>query len=533
MKRYMTCVGVLLLAGMLASCGGGGSDSPSAGSSPATADGGSPATADGGSPATTDGGSPATTDGGSPATTSGGSPGTTTSDSPGTTAGGSPGTTTGGDTGTTPGGSPGTTTGGSPGTTTGGDTGTTTGGTFPSAGARVEESDEKVILSPGWTRSDSRYGWSGGSARQSTVAKATASFTFTGTSVRWIGRRSTSSGIALVSVDGGTPIEVDLYAKPFEIRTPIITLYDLGEGTHTLTIEVTGRQHPLASSNAVVVDAFEVEPPILSHLQESDPDVTYSAGWDKAEDSFRWSGGGIGSSPDERIGGARFTETAGSNVTLKFRGTSVSWIGYRGPNTGIARVRVARADAGAPSIVDIEIDTYAPGEKFQEVMFTASGLADAKHTLTIEATGRKNDASTGARVVVDAFDVTTPGRRYEQAHAKIIYTGEWNDDNVNRTWSEGMAATTSEAGARADFSFTGTSVSWISVKKASIGRAKAYIDGAPVPGVPEIINNFKAVPIEGYQHTIFRLEGLTNGPHTLTIEAVSGITVVDAFDVHP
>src|SRR4029077_16899140 len=37
MKRYMTCVGVLLLAGMLVSCGGGGGgggDSPSPGTTP-------------------------------------------------------------------------------------------------------------------------------------------------------------------------------------------------------------------------------------------------------------------------------------------------------------------------------------------------------------------------------------------------------------------------------------------------------------------------------------------------------------------
>ena len=43
MKRYITCVSVLLLAGMLVSCGGGGGggDSPS---SPSTANGGGIAT---------------------------------------------------------------------------------------------------------------------------------------------------------------------------------------------------------------------------------------------------------------------------------------------------------------------------------------------------------------------------------------------------------------------------------------------------------------------------------------------------------
>src|SRR5687768_10650771 len=63
-----------------------------------------------------------------------------------------------------------------------------------SAGALVEASDASVTLSEGWTRGDPSWGWSGGTAMPSTVAGARASFTFTGTSVRWIGRRSRESG---------------------------------------------------------------------------------------------------------------------------------------------------------------------------------------------------------------------------------------------------------------------------------------------------------------------------------------------------
>jgi trimeric autotransporter adhesin len=396
------------------------------------------------------------------------------------------------------------------------------GGTpLPSAGARVEESDEAVILSAGWTRSNSRFGWSGGAAMQSTVAGATASFTFNGTSVRWIGRRNKESGIALVRVDGGAAREVDLFSRPNEIRTSVLTIYDLSPGDHTLTIEVTGRQNADAVSNVVTVDAFEVEPPIVSHLQETDPDMVLSAGW-VHDATSNWSGGGAGLMPDGPVGGMRFAETAGEKATLTFRGTSIAWSGYRGPDAGIARVELD----GVAS----EVDLYSPAPKFQEVVFTATELADASHTLTIEVTGRKNDASTAARVVVDAFDVTTPGRRFEEGAASITYTGPWIRHNVNRSWSEGAAHTTETMGARATFSFTGTSVSWISCQKASIANAKVYLDGALVAEV----RNFRRAPIEGYQRTIFRADGLTNGPHTLTVEPSGpGFVVVDAFDVHP
>src|SRR6185503_8717411 len=243
---------------------------------------------------------------------------------------------------------------------------------------RFEESDATVSLSAGWTPSNPNFGWSGGSARESAAAGATATFRFTGTSVTWIGRRNRGAGIALVRVDGGPAKEVDLFARPNEIRTPVITINGLSAGSHTLMIEVTGRQNSAADSNVVVVDAFDVQAPLVSHLQETDPDVVYSAGWTQ-DDNASWSGGGVASLPDPPVGGARFTEIAGAKLTLKFRGTSITWQSGRGPDFGIARVQL---DGGAVT----EVDTYSPAPKFQEVVFRANGLADASHTLTIEAT---------------------------------------------------------------------------------------------------------------------------------------------------
>lgn len=470
MKRYITCVSVLLFAGLLVSCGGGGGDGASAGGSPASADGASAPANNGGTPPAAGGGTPPAAGGGT---------------TPPATGGGA--------------------------------------GPLPSAGAHVEESDAAVTLSTGWTKSNLRYGWSDGLAMQSGVAGATASFSFTGTSVRWIGRRDKESGVALVRIDGGPPRRVDLFARAREIRTPVLTIYGLSPGNHSLTIEVTGEQNELATSNVVVVDAFEVDPPIVSRFQDTDPNLTFTAAWVQADPAFSWSGCCVVTPGQPTFGGARVAETAGENATLEFRGTSIKLIGYRGPDAGIARVRV---DGGAVS----QVDLYSPAAKVQEVVFTATGLADTTHTLTVEATGLKRAASTRAQVVVDAFDVTTPGRRYQESDPSIIYTGRWVD-NVNRPWSEGVSKATERAGARATFSFTGTSVSYIGVQKRGIGPARIYIDGAFV----EEVKNRRDDGIEGYQYTIFRADGLTNGPHTIAVEATldDGHLVVDAFDVHP
>jgi hypothetical protein len=70
-----------------------------------------------------------------------------------------------------------------------------------------------------------------------------------------------------------------------------------------------------------------------------------------------------------------------------------------------------------------------------------------------------------------------------------------------------------------------------------MGIANVYLDGVFV----KQIDTFEPSPIEGYQNTIFRADGLANGTHTLAIEATGqknpasqfNVVVVDAFDVRP
>jgi len=270
----------------------------------------------------------------------------------------------------------------------------------------------------------------------------------------------------------------------------------------------------------VVVDAFEINPKTtISRLQESDPNAVFSGGWLQASTDNPWSGSGV-ADPNPALT-AREAYTAGETVTLSFRGTSVSWIGYKGPDGGIATVQI---DGGTP----VTIDTYSPTVKVQEVLFTSNTLSDANHTLTITATGTKNTASSAARVVVDAFDVMTPGTRVEEYHPSIAYGGFW-DRNSARVFSEGAARRAQDTGASVIFTFNGTSVSWIGARKsAGGGTASIYVDGAFV----RTVTLRETYPTEAYQSTIFRIDGLTNGRHTLRIVAAGdGHVYVDAFDV--
>jgi hypothetical protein len=389
----------------------------------------------------------------------------------------------------------------------------------PATVRRYEETNVSVSYSPGWVQRNPNndwLAWSGGTAVHAVTPGARATFTFTGTSVAWIGYRSTQSGIARVYMDGVFVSDVDLFARKEEVRVPVFTATGLTNGSHTLTIEVTGLANALAKFNFVVVDAFDVPAPPVSRLQDMDSDITYTAGW------------ALGDGTSRSGGTATVSSAPGAQATFTFSGTAISWIGYRGPDTGIARVFLDGSFAG-------EVDTYSPAARIQDIVFVATGLTDARHTLTIDVTGTKNAASTDTLIEVDAFDVTTVGTRSQETDSAVTYSGAWGPNNRNRPWNEGTATVAGTAGAQARFTFTGTSVSWIGFRAERTGIARVYLDDIFVTEVDTY------APTEGPQNTLFKATGLANGEHTLTIEvtgrknpaSTNVYVVVDAFDVTP
>jgi len=125
---------------------------------------------------------------------------------------------------------------------------------------RFEDTDPSVVYSgPGW-RSDMYAALSNGGATASDQAGAQATFTFTGTSVSWIGGRWVEEGIARVFLDGSFVTEVDTYSKTKEVQVPLFTAVGLANTSHTLTIEVTGQKNVASNLAFVLVDAFDVTP---------------------------------------------------------------------------------------------------------------------------------------------------------------------------------------------------------------------------------------------------------------------------------
>ncbi len=384
------------------------------------------------------------------------------------------------------------------------------------ASRRFENTDPSVGYGPGWTQ-DTSHAWSGGSAAVTTTAGARATFGFTGPSVVWLGGRSTQTGVANVYLDGTAVATVDTYSKTEEIRVPMFRLNGLSNSAHTLVIEASGQANAAASGDAIAIDAFDVPATVVSRLQETDPAVTYSTGWIQGDASRAWS-----------AGAAALSSTAGAQASFAFTGTAISWLGTRGPQCGIA-------DVYLDGSLVAEDDLYAASEEIQAQVFYAAGLADAAHTLTVIATGRANSAASSALVAIDGFEVTTPGRRYEETDPSVSYSAGWAQGNRDKAYSEGTVAESVSAGAQVSFSFTGTGVSWIGGRGPQTGIADVYLDGSFVTEL-----DLYSVT-EAPQKTVFTANGLSNAKHTLAVvvtgrrnpAAVNAWVVVDAFDVTP
>src|SRR5260370_16333483 len=110
--------------------------------------------------------------------------------------------------------------------------------------------------------------WSLGTIGEYNTPGSRATFTFTGTSVSWIGCRKFTTGIADVYLDGMFVAEIDTFEpSPIESYQHVIfTASGLAAGTHTLAIQATGRQNPAASNNWVVLDPFDVPPSVSPPL---------------------------------------------------------------------------------------------------------------------------------------------------------------------------------------------------------------------------------------------------------------------------
>ena len=149
-------------------------------------------------------------------------------------------------------------------------------------------------------------------------------------------------------------------------------------GTATCTV---------AMSESRSVTATFSPAPIVTRVEDTDPQIVYSGIW-KAAVHASDSGGQVQTSG-----------SAGASAEYTFTGTGVRWVTRLAPWAGVSEVFLDGVKVAT-------FDGYASSAQFQHLAYENLGLASGvPHTLKVVRLGTKNPAATNTLAVLDAFEV--------------------------------------------------------------------------------------------------------------------------------
>jgi thermitase len=426
----------------------------------------------------------------------------------------------------------------------------------------------------------SNASYSGGTTKYTNSAGASATLTFSGTSVTPLSCVTSNRGIAKVYIDGVYQQDIDLYSATTQYQKAVFTKAGLASGIHTLKVEVAGTKNPASSNYYVDVDAFDIAtvpdttpptaPSSLTATALSSSQIDLS--WTASTDNVAVSGYNIYRSTDN----VTFSNV-GASVTTSYSSSSLSpsttyyyyVVAYdESGNTSVASntasAITSAADSAPPTapsalsatavsssqinlswtassdnvgVAGYRVERGTDGISFAEIATTPStsysstGLsASTTYYFRVRAYDSEGNDSSYSDVT-SATTLAVP-TRYEQTSPSVAWTGTWNNYS-NANYSGGSTKYSNGTGATATLTFNGTSVVLISCVTSNRGIAKVYIDGI----YQQSVDLYS--PSTQYQKAVYTKSGLAAGAHTVKIE-VSGTknaassnyyVDVDAFDV--
>jgi hypothetical protein len=121
----------------------------------------------------------------------------------------------------------------------------------------VDDEDSSIAFTGTWV-SIPDSGYYNESSHGSKTAASVASYSFTGTSIAWIGAKSSNRGIASIAIDGVSAGTVDAYSVPSLYQQVLFSRTGLTPGDHTITVTASGTKNASASDCWIDVDAFIV-----------------------------------------------------------------------------------------------------------------------------------------------------------------------------------------------------------------------------------------------------------------------------------
>ena len=146
----------------------------------------------------------------------------------------------------------------------------TTNGGRPTDGNHDANGDWRYVAGPGAT------GYFNEDQHLTSTAGSYASFTFTGTSVSWIGPRNVDCGISMIYLDGRLIDTIDQYASGWLKRQVLYASGILANTVHTIKVVCTDTKNAAATGNYCSVDAFQyISSDGPSTVNDADPRITF------------------------------------------------------------------------------------------------------------------------------------------------------------------------------------------------------------------------------------------------------------------
>lgn len=122
---------------------------------------------------------------------------------------------------------------------------------------RYQQTDAKLVYAGDW-KADSDAAASGENFAFANASGASVTIRFNGVHLVWLAKRSSAYGEAQVTVDGGSPVTVDLYSADVLWRQEVWNSGILGSGSHAVVIQWTGRKNAAATDTNINIDYLYV-----------------------------------------------------------------------------------------------------------------------------------------------------------------------------------------------------------------------------------------------------------------------------------
>jgi hypothetical protein len=244
-----------------------------------------------------------------------------------------------------------------------------------------------------WSSSGGNSNYYDGIHHWSNTVGSSVTVSFTGTQIEFYGGTGPGAGIGDVSIDGGTPHEVDFYTPTDQGDVALWASPILPEGHHVFKLSVPGISNPSATDTYVVPDRVNIIDADASY-----DDRTTGTGPDEFNYIGAWSSSSGNSS--YYSGTHTWSNTTNSYVTFSFTGAGVDYYAGVGSGGGIAAVSI---DGGPEQ----NVDTYAASDDGNVLLWHSGPLEYGTHTLKIGVTGTKDSKSVGTWISIDRVDVTS------------------------------------------------------------------------------------------------------------------------------